>query len=177
MIWESAPWKEPLLESANYFVRVRFSERTTEKTMVRIEKEILIGFYSIRKLLDTFKVSDSTKNMKFELCCYPNMKDVDYLNRHHCPSDLFNLAKGHLESRDLRFLCDRFIHSFIFIPAGDNNRLSGFYVASDMDRKKKCYFIQLSQVLRAFRVVGRDYPTEVHFKRDPNTGELNGTTR
>jgi len=51
MIWESAYWKQPLLKAAAYLQRVKITNRTKESTFVKIERELFIGFYSIRKLL------------------------------------------------------------------------------------------------------------------------------
>jgi hypothetical protein len=63
LILESCYWKDPLLESA---IRLcEFSESTTleESQMVQTEKDIFIGFYAIRKLMDTVKIKDSTRDL------------------------------------------------------------------------------------------------------------------
>ena len=173
MIWESSYWKEPLLDAATWLRRVRFRENTSERTHVRIEKEIFVGFYSIRKLLDTFTVSDSTKKVKYELEWCPNTKPVDDLNWHRI-DELYDLERWGTETRDIRFLCNLFVHSFIFVVRGVE-RLEGIYVASDRTKNKKIYFVPLSHVLAIFRLVGRDYPSHATFERDPNTGELTGS--
>ncbi|CCG95774.1 hypothetical protein DET61_1154 [Marinobacter nauticus] len=173
MIWESSDWKEPLLKSAKWLRSVKFSDRTQEKTFVRIEKELFIGFYSIRKLLETLKVSDSTKKLKFEVEWYPNKEPVHDLNWHHLDR-LYDLSSRHLETRDIGFLCNQFIHSYVFVVAGDAE-IDGVYIASDKIRNKKVYFVSLQNILRAFRVVGRDYPANLQFTRDPVTGETRGS--
>jgi hypothetical protein len=176
MIWESGPWKESLLKSADFLAKVSLTTRTSETTLVRIEKELMIGFYSIRKLLDTFKISNNTKAMTFDIKWYPNIKSVDYMNWHKL-SDLFDLGKQNTETRDLGFICDRFVHSFVFIPASEHRKLSGVYISSDRDKKQKCYFIELPQILNAFRTVGNDYPSTLELTRDPSTGQFKGTAR
>ena len=173
MIWESKYWKEPLLKSARYLQRLRLSDRTSERTFVRIEKEVFLGFYSIRKLLDTFKISDSTKAMKFEVAWHPNRLPVDYMNWHKIEEN-YDLSIQKSETRDLRFICNQFIHSYIFIPSECDNRLDGFFVASDRERLTKCYFVKLEQVLQAFRVVGNDYPANLQLHRDSATGQFRG---
>lgn len=174
MIWESSNWKEPLLTSANYLRRVRLKEGTSGRTCVRIEKEIFIGFYSIRKLLDTFKVSDATKAMTFHLSTHKSRHQVDYLNWHKLQQN-YDLSASTAETHDIRFLCNQFIHSYVFIPAEEEDgRLHGFFVASDRDKGKKCYFVELAQIVKAFRVVGNDYPARSEMERDPKTGQWNG---
>ena len=172
MIWDSSFWKKPLLDAATWLQRVRFRENTRERTYVRIEKEIFIGFYTIRKLLDTFKVSDSTKTAMYNIAWHPNIKPVDYLNWHRIDK-LYDLERSSTETRDIGFLCNLFVHSFIFVVSGEE-RLDGVYVASDRTKNKKIYFVPLSHILSIFRLVGRDYPASASFVRNPETGEING---
>jgi len=172
VIWESYHWKEPLLQSASWLRRVRLGPGTRESTLVRIEKELFIGFYTIRKLLDTLKVSDSTKGQSYNLEFSPNRKRVDYLNWHHV-DECYDLETRRSETRNLRFLCNLFIHSFVFVVCGEGP-LEGFFVASDKMMNQKVYYVSIDQVIHAFRLVGRDYPDEVHLLRDPKTGEFRG---
>lgn len=171
MIWESSNWKEPLIETANYLKRVRLTERTTEKTYVRIEKEVLIGFYSVRKLLDTYKVSDACKKQKYSIDYYKNIKAITYLNWHHV-EELYDLSKKNIEIRNIRYICDKFIHSYLFLPVENNSKLDGFYVTTDHIKNKKCYFISTENVVKIFRSVGRDYPAHFSQSYNSDTGEF-----
>jgi hypothetical protein len=47
---ESRYWKTPLLRAATWLERVQIQEQTPERTYVRIERELFLGFYVIRKL-------------------------------------------------------------------------------------------------------------------------------
>lgn len=172
MIYESSYWKEPLLEAATWLRRVRLGENVRETTLVKIEKELFVGFYSIRKLLETLKVSGSTKKKKFDLVWYPNKKPVDWLN-HHFVEEHYDLAKSNQESRDIGYICNLFIHSYVFTLVGEN-KLEGVYVASDRTKNQKAYYVPIEVILSAFRLVGRDYPSQVVLTRNPKTGEFEG---
>jgi hypothetical protein len=174
MIWESCYWKEPLLDSAKYLRSGRITEKTTERTLVRIEKEILMGFYSVRKLLDTYKVSDSSKKLKYKLIWHKNIKPTTYLNWHHV-EELYDLKTHNAEARDIRFICDKFIHSYIFLPVDDKSKLIGFYVTTDRLKNQKCYFVSIDNVLSIFRTIGRDYPANFRQQVNPRTGEIEGS--
>jgi len=134
---------------------------------------MFIGFYAIRKLLDTVKVSESTKKAAYELPWHPAIKPVDILNWHRL-DELYDMESQGRETRDIRFICNLFIHSFVFMVSGDD-RIDGVYVASDRTRNKKVYFVPLSHILAMFRLVGRDYPANASFKRNAETGELEGS--
>ena len=174
MIWESYDWKEPLLDSAKYIRRVRVTEKTTERTLVRIEKEILLGFYSVRKLLNTYKVSDSIKKLKYKLIWHKNIKAITYLNWHHV-EELYDLKTSNTEVRDIRFICDKFIHSYIFLPIDEGSKLAGFYVTTDRLKDKKCYYVSIDQVVSIFRTIGRDYPANFKQWIDPKSGKIEGS--
>ena len=134
MIHEPYFWKQSLLQSANKLQRMRFRKSNEEYGLVTAEREIFLGFYSVRKLLDTFKVSPQTRKAKFTLFWSPCVGFVDYYNWHRI-EELFDLDALHKEERDILFLCNQFIHSVIFIHLfSEEGSLAGVYVSSDKDR-------------------------------------------
>lgn len=99
------------------------------------------------------------------------MKMVDYFNAHRV-EELFDLDTIHHEDRDLAFLCNQFIHSYVFVPVyHEAGALAGVYVSSDRSRHEKLYFVEISQVVHAFRTVGKDYPSEQHLRRNAKTDQ------
>jgi hypothetical protein len=97
------------------------------------------------------------------------MERVDYINEGRI-ADLFKLKQVQYEQRDLEFLCNQFIHSFVFATVeNDDGSLAGFFISSDRSCQRKVYFLELSQVLNAFRTVGRDYPANIQVRRNAKT--------
>lgn len=174
MIDQSHHWKEPLVRAANWMQRAKFDSADPDRTLVRLEREIFIGFYAIRKLLDTMKVTDKTRAMSFTLKYVPAIGKVDFLSWHHIEVN-YDHDSVHSEERDFLFLCNLFIHSYVYTPFIDDDRIAGVYVASDRIRSKKLYIIDLTQIILAFRSVGRDNPRKVSILRDPDTGKFEAT--
>jgi len=88
----------------------------------------------------------------------------------HRIDELFDLDIKHAEQRDLAFVCNQFIHSYVFIPVQyEDGTLAGAYIASDKARNEKLYFVELTQILIAFRTVGKDYPSVQHMRRNEKT--------
>ena len=169
MIQESSYWKIPLLRAATWLERVRLTGESAERSLVRVERELFVGFYAIRKLLETFTVSLETKSLQFQLQWSPCIKLVDHQNAHRV-DELFDLDQVQSEQRDLEFVCNQFIHSFVFVAAqNEDGSLAGFFISSDRSRHQKVYLVELSQVLLAFRTVGRDYPSRLHLRRNEKT--------
>lgn len=165
MIWESCYWKEPLLKTASWLSRFRMHDGTRESTLVKIEKELMIGFYTIRKLIEAYKVSDSIASSHYQISWFPNREPIRYLNWYRIDV-LYDLTQETKESRDLRFLCNRFIHSYVFIIDS-----SGIFVASDKDRNQRLYYVSMDTIIKIFRLVGRDYPAYGSYEYDQKTGK------
>jgi hypothetical protein len=161
MIWESCYWKEPLLEIAGRLRSLKTGRhRLTEKRLVELERDIFIGFYSIRKILwPVPKVSDATRFLTVQLSWYPNRKKpVTTLNSHRV-DELYDFEKIHRETRDLEFIVNRIIHSFVFMPdESEKGRLVGILFNSDHDKNKKLYSMTIDDVITVFERIGNDYP-------------------
>ena len=170
MIYESAYWKEPLIKTAKWLVCVRLSERTQERTFVRIEKEVFLSFYSIRKLIEALKVSDNIRDAKTVLAWHPNLNHVHHMNWEHIDL-LYDLNTINKEERDVLFLCNQFIHSFVFSIYEQEGRIGGFYVTSDFNKNRKLYRVSLDQVVVLFRLIGRNYPSQAYYRYFYDTNE------
>ncbi|ELA9373332.1 hypothetical protein QUO16_004659 [Vibrio parahaemolyticus] len=171
MIWESSYWKEPLLESASRLRKFSTSTISDELDFVTIEKDIFLGFYTIRKLMDTAKISTANKEITLALKYYPNIKSVDYLNWHKI-DELYDLDSNRQETRKVRFVCNLMIHSYVFLPdLTEDQQLNGFYFASDTDKNKKLYHLGVTDVIDTFELFGNDYPSKSAMTRNEDTGE------
>ncbi|MCY1205087.1 hypothetical protein D9M72_166230 [compost metagenome] len=169
MISESHYWKRPLLRTATWLERWRLDEDVSERDLARIERELFVGFYAIRKLLDTFKVSPGTRRRTYLMVWFPSVGTANCTNWHWL-DEHFDLDSRHEEQRDLIFLCNQFIHSYFFLPVIDKmGTLAGAHIASDRVRKEKLYFVGIAQIIEAFRTVGRDYPSKLHLRRNDST--------
>jgi hypothetical protein len=172
MIWESKYWKDDLLKSAKVLRRITTQTRWPEASFVLVEKTIMLGFYSIRKLLEAKKLSTSFASITIPARLYPSKGGtVTLLNWHHTYRffDLENPQPAQLKVPDL---ANQVIHSFIFIPGGDPaGGLSTIQVASDRQKTKGLFEIPIDQVIHVFEIAGNDYPCKSCYKRDPKTGK------
>lgn len=172
MISESHYWKQSLLDCASHLETYAKSTTLNERDLVGIEQDIFISFYSIRKLMDTIKIKDSTRELKVKLCWSPNLKAVNLLNKHKI-DELYNLNEVGNEIRTLKFLCDQFVHSYIFkIVKEENGGIFRFYFTSDRDKDKKLFSIAAQEIIDILFLVGNDYPSELCIVRDSETGSI-----
>lgn len=172
MIYESSYWKQPLLESGQQLIEFKNLTDISDEIFAQIEKDIFIGFYSIRKLFDTIKVTDELKEKKYPITWYPHQgSDVTWLN-HYRVDEHYNLNRKNSENRDLWFIASRLIHSFVFqISINSTGGFDGIFFASDSDKNKKVYFLTVERIANFFDEVGNNYVSEIHHTRNPETGD------
>ncbi|MEA5090529.1 hypothetical protein [Solidesulfovibrio sp.] len=177
MIYESKYWKTPLLRSATWLENFRLNEDNTrtERQLVSIERALFLGFYSIRKLLDTPKLSIETKKYNVTVSYHPNIANIDYLNKDEICKN-YDLLSEKKKSVNIRQLCDQFIHSYTFsILEGDDRNIVGCFICSDRIKDKRIYYITIEQIITLFRKVGHDYPSIFYFERDTRNTSWTGT--
>jgi hypothetical protein len=156
MITESYYWKKPLLTSAKFIQRYMDAEKVSDAQFARIEREIFIGFYSIRKILEaTAKVSAQTREMKVALKWFPKKTDqppVDWYNRNEF-CELYNLEQPVQEFCNLLYVSHRMVHSFIFSLSGDDDGHGAFFT-SDRDKESRLNFLSTNEMVNAWRDPG-----------------------
>lgn len=173
MISESWYWKRPLLEMAERFKILKdCGGDLSEEQLVQLERDVFIGFYSIRKLLEaTTKITDAARLTKVELDWHPNKATVNRRNSHKI-DELYDLATAYSETRDIRFVCGRIIHSFIFTPClGERGGLFGIFFTSDTDKNSKLYFLAIDRLVDVFERIGKNAPRSIHWSKDDLSGE------
>lgn len=162
MISDSVPWKQECLKIATKLAKRYNQKKWSERSLFTLEKEVFLGLFALRKLMESNKVTDSVKNRKIELAIYPaNDKPITLLNQHKFP-ELYDLYAGQKEAVSYWDICNQFIHSSIFAPfVPTGTSLVGFYIASDWAKKKKLYYFQLKVLVEMLETVGNNYPTHI----------------
>ena len=127
----------------------------------------MLGFYSIRKLIEAKKLSDSVVNQNITASAYTwkgqpvtrvNWLDVD---------KLYNFDSPQAITKNLMFFCNQFIHSYIFLESfNDVHELDGVFVSSDKKRCQALYSLEIDEIIRIFEQVGNDYPTNIVLTHD-----------
>lgn len=169
MIYESRYWKDDLLKQAQILRRRINQKRWPGSSFARVEQSVMLGFYSIRKLLEAKKLPDEVANQSLRVIAHSwQGKEVTRLNRFEY-WELYDLEHSRIVACSLIFLCHQIVHSYIFIVSFDElKHFSGILVTSDRERHRILYFIEVHQIIQLFEQVGKDYPDEIIFKYDPS---------
>ena len=173
MIWESWPWKQELAGLAKKLRKRKKQKKWFEKSFEILERDLFIGAYSIRKLLDAKKLSDEIESMTIHAVAYaPTRKKVDFFNWHKI-EELYDLSQGNPANINLRDFNNQFIHSFIFIIAsGPDAGFDGVFVVSEYKKDKILYFISADEITKIYERVSKDDICSASWERDSLTGEV-----
>lgn len=172
MIWESSYWKDDLLRQAK-MLRFRVQhKRWSESSSAKLEQTLMVGFYAVRKLIESKKLTDSLTSKAIQVTEFAAAsKPVHLYNWHHIDR-LYKLDTPKKAKIDLLSLCHQFVHSYIFLLSFDEDRkLQGVFVTSDRKRSSCLYHIEVQKVIDIFEQVGHNYPTKSMSTWNEKTGD------
>jgi hypothetical protein len=170
MIYESSYWKDDLLKQAKRLRQRLTQKRWLEQSFARTEQTIMIGFYSIRKLIEAHKVSDTVKDQVLPVTAFNwSGEPINKINR-TCYWENYDLENGQVVQRDLIFVCNQIIHSYVFeLWWDEKNALKGIIVSSDREKNKVLYLISIQQITDLFEQIGTNYPSKGTFTFNERT--------
>ncbi len=199
MIHESYYWrKELIIISKNIQKKIKVEKNWSDSKYAKFEKDIMFGFYIIRKLMEAKKLSNIIGSTKFQLKMFAsNGKPITLLNNHRFDEN-YNFENTKPIKRDLKFLINQFVHSYIFKPiisvvdgkslklienekisdedyieiyeSGDKE-LTGILFNSDTDKNKFLYEIDIYKIIEIFEKVGNCNITKVEMIFNPTKGD------
>lgn len=164
----SAPWKSELSDNASRLALASHQEWTEEAAFL-VERDVMIGCYAIRKLLESpGKISDETRGTSWPVNIFP-LKDraPDFWDAYDF-FEYYDFEDSIPGSIGLEQLCNQVIHSRIFTTcvAQDSGSVNGILVTSDKVSSKRIYHADLDVVIRAFRAVSNDDVVHLVMKRN-----------
>ena len=170
---ESCYWKDDLERSLCKLLKWQKQRRWSDRSICLFEKEIIITFFQIRKLIEAHKLTDRCRIQNLTAIRYNHIGHrVDVSNRWPI-EELYALSHGKKSNLLLAFVANQIIHSFIigtvFLEEGTPE---GIMVSSDFRRNDYLYHFSLSELLRAIREVVTDDIVHLEMRRDLETKDM-----
>lgn len=155
MIADSQPWRKALLDSTRRLQAKTLQRRWTEQSFYLLERDLLLGAFSVRKLSESFKLSDEMRATRIPVSKHIRSgKAPDLLNKFEIWKS-FDLEVSLPWQLGIEELCNQLIHSWTLLPNFDEeSRLfDGLYFVSDRRRVDCLYFVQASRLIELFELV------------------------
>lgn len=163
MIFDSDLWKRNLLSTSKKLDKHRAFTCWNEIEYFRFEKLIMVAFYSIRKLRESGKLSNSTTSSKIAITQFPTKGKVVHFYNAHNYLEYYDFESPLIVKKDLAFCSNQVIHSYVFSPCfyfndqGEQN-LKGIHFNSDDNRNICVYEMSIESLIKSFSTTGKDYP-------------------
>lgn len=155
MISDSVPWREQLLASADALERRGRLTGWDERTSFTVERDVLIGAFTMRKLTESGKSSTLLPDERVAVLTHPLTGRVPRPLDRWLFWEFYDVTSTQHATLTVRRLWNAFIHSFVleFSPPNEDEP-ARVWVISERDRHHRLYSLPLSTVVDLFRRVG-----------------------
>lgn len=156
MIWESSYWKA---EVYKIFLRLRKKQsqkRWPSSSLVRFEKDVMVGCFMVRKLFESEKISLEVERGNIPLIRYElkNNEFINIVNKHKF-DEKYDWGKSTLTQESPREVCNKIIHSFVFCSNHDSRGIKSLLFNSDRT-KSDLFELNLKNLVSLFVNVATD---------------------
>ena len=176
MFWDSGVLKDDLVaDIENVERRLRdASDNETESALIAVEQFVFWAAFAVRKLADSYKLSDEFENSSWQVQSYPKRGStpaVDFLNWYQLDRH-YDFAASSRNQLKLRQLCGTLIHSFVFLPetSEDGKTLTGILFNSDRTKNLTIYRMTWDEYCKLIHGLHSDDVVELSYGR--MTGKL-----
>lgn len=161
---ESCYWKEELHRIASLIRPVANPKRWSERHHCTVERDIMIGFFIVRRLIELHKVSTAIRDFRMDVYSVPNRgKDVTRINRGDVDS-LYDFTREQKQAKKPLYLSNQFIHAYTsFVARDDARNWDSMFVVSDFDRNNCIWRVPVSAIRSLFEAAAHDYPHSMSF--------------
>ena len=161
---ESCYWKEELKRISTLVQPVARPSRWTERRHCVIERDLMIGFFIVRRLIELHKVSPKVRAFPMEIYSSPNLgRNVTLLNRGDLDG-LYDISNERKQTKKPLYVSNQFIHAYTSFVARDESRnWESMYVFSNFDRTDCIWRVPIITIRALFDLTSSDYPHTMSF--------------
>ena len=175
MAIESRYWKEELARIALLLRPVSKPRRWTERAVCTVERDLMIGFFMVRRMIELHKISGRLSKSRLKIFSTPATQRVTVMNRYEF-FDNYRWSAEKQEQKLITDVCNQCIHSYLSrVERGADRNWCDLYVVSDYDRNKFIWRIPIAAIRDLFISVSRDYPSSSRVSYNQTKGDYEST--
>lgn len=176
MAIESLYWKEELARIAKIIRPVSKPKRWSERAVCTVERDVMIGFFIVRRMVELHKVSSRVAKMQLDVFSAPVTKNVTKMNQFSVEEN-YNWNAENARRKSVAYVCNQCIHAYIsFVDRGADRNWSDLLVVSDYDRNNVIWRVPFTTIITLFEAASKDWPASVQMIYDPKLGDYRVTT-
>ena len=154
---ESSYWKEFLAETASDLRRVSLPKRLTQRRYEIVERNIVVSFFILRRLIELHKVSSKIQDFRLQVFAWPSAGKLPTLLNNHRIEELYDFSKEHAQTKKPLYICNQVIHSYSTSMVVDETRnWDSMLTVSDYDRENCIWCIPADVIIDLLRAASKD---------------------
>lgn len=163
---ESLYWKEELARIARTIRPVAKPKRWSVRAVCTVERDVMIGFFMVRRMIELHKVSPRISTMNLDVFSAPVVKSVTKLSRFEIHEN-YDWQAEQPERKSVAYVCNQCIHAYVsFIERDAGRNWSDLLVVSDYDRNNVIWRIPFGVIITLFRATSKDWPSTTTWNYD-----------
>jgi hypothetical protein len=160
---ESRYWKEELARIARMLRPRKNPVRWSERAVNTVERDVMIGFFIVRRMIELKKVSSATRDFLMKVFSCRATGERVTLSNNTDIDELYDIENERRESKKPLYLSNQFIHAYTsFIARDETRNWSDVLIVSDYDRNDCIWRIPIAEIRRLFAIAANDYPRKIH---------------
>lgn len=176
MAIESLYWKEELARIAKSIRPVSKPKRWSERAVCVVERDVMIGFFILRRMVELHKVSSKISKTQLDVFSAPVAKNVTKMNRFALDEN-YSWHAEKAEQKSVAYICNQCIHAYIsFVDRGPDRNWSNLLVVSDYDRNNVIWRIPFKTISTLFEATSNDWPVSMEMIYDAKLADYKVTT-
>ncbi|RWQ38436.1 MAG: hypothetical protein EOS20_09195 [Mesorhizobium sp.] len=176
MAIESLYWKEELARIIKTIRPVTKPKRWSERAVCTAERDVMIGFFIVRRMIELHKVSSRVANLQLDLYSAPVTKNVTKINRFSVDKN-YDWKAEKSERKPVLYVCNQFIHAYVsFVERGPDRNWSNVLIVSDYDRNNVIWRVPCVTIINLFDQTSNDWPSSGRFVFDAKQNDYKVTT-
>lgn len=176
MAIESLYWKEELARIAKTIRPASKPKRWSERAVCVVERDVMIGFFIVRRMVELYKVSSVISKMQLDVFSAPVTTNVTKMNRFALEEN-YNSNAEKAERKSVAYICNQCIHAYIsFVDRGSDRNWSDLLVVSDYDRNNVIWRVPFKTISNLFEAASNDWPVYVQMTYEATPGDYKVTT-
>lgn len=133
--------------------------RWSIRAVCTVQRDLMIGFFIVRKLIELGKVSSRTRDRLLRVySCKSQGVHVHRMNNHRL-DELYQLDDEIPERKKPLYIANQFVHAYTcFIYRDESRNWSDVLIVSDFDRNDCIWRVPIAEIRDLFRTAADDYP-------------------
>lgn len=155
--FRTVPWRGELLKTAEALERRASLTRWTTRTGFLVERDLMVGMFAIRRLVESAKTSSLLPNERVSFGMHLLIGRAPGIYGRWSYWEYYDMDSEQQTELTVRDLVNLFIHSFVleFYRLSEDGPAT-IWVVSERDRHKRRYSIPFAGVVALFRRVDDD---------------------